>query len=208
MDPAMRRCDIGGMAEARFDRAYYERFYKDPRTRVYEASDVRKLAAFVLAYLDHLDLPVQRVLDLGCGLGYWRDALEDLRPRARYSGVEVSEYLCEEYGWEQGSVADYRGRGSYDLVVCQGVLQYLDDREADRALGNLARLCRGALYLETLTREDWAENCDRTVTDGAVHLRSVRWYRQRLGPHFVAAGGGLFVQKSTGVVLYELERGR
>lgn len=207
MDRAVHVRDSVPMAAAKFDRAYYDRFYRNPRTRVYEPADVERLCAFVLAYLEHLDLPVQRVLDLGCGLGYWRDALADVRPRARYVGVEISDYLCEEHGWEKGSVVDYRGRGTFDLVVCQGVLQYLSNADADRAIANLARLCRGALYLEVLTKEDWERNCDRSVTDGSMQLRSARWYRQRLEKRFVNAGGGVFVRDETGVVLYELERG-
>jgi SAM-dependent methyltransferase len=200
--------DIRAMRGAQFDAAYYDRFYRDPRTRVYEASDIRKLCAFVLSYITHLDIPVRRVVDLGCGLGYWQEALEELIPNAKYTGVEISEYLCEEYGWEHASVAEFRGRGAYDLVICQGVLQYLDDEEAARALENIARLCRGALYLETLTKEDWAENCDRSVTDGAVHLRPASFYREHLEPKFLSAGGGVFLQRETGVVLYELEKGR
>lgn len=207
VDPASHGGDIGGMPGTQFDRAYYDRFYRNPRTRVYEPAEVRKLCAFVVAYLEHLDVPIRRVLDLGCGLGYWRDALEELRPNADYTGVEVSDYLCDECGWERGSVVDYRGRGSYDLVVCQGVLQYLTNAEATEALDNLARLCRGALFLEVLTKEDWERNCDRSVTDGSVHLRTARWYRQRLREEFVNAGGGMFLARETGVVLYELERG-
>jgi len=201
-----RRGKVQRMSE-RFDRAYYDRFYRDPRTRVYDPAEVRRLCAFVLCYLDHLDVGVRRVLDLGCGLGYWRDALAELRPNVRYVGVELSGYLCEKYGWEQGSIVDYRGRGAFDLVVCQGVLQYLSAPEAEQAIANLARLCRGALYLEVLTKEDWERNCDRSLTDGAVHRRPASWYRRRLARDFVNGGGGVFVQRETGVVLYELEKG-
>jgi SAM-dependent methyltransferase len=193
---------------ARFDRAYYDRFYRDPRTRVTTRREVRRLGAFVLAYMDFLQLPVRRVLDAGCGLGYWRDVIAEHRPRARYVGIEISPVLCGELGWEQASVADYRGRGRFDLVVCQGVLQYLDDREAARAIDNLGRLCRGALYLEALTGEDWQQACDRSATDGRVHVRSADWYRRRLRKHFRACGGGLFVQREAPVVLYALEQGR
>ena len=191
----------------RFDRAYYDRFYRNARTRVYDPAEVRALCNYVLAYLDHLDVGVRRVLDLGCGLGYWRDALEELRPGLKYVGVEVSEYLCDQYGWERGSIVDYRGRGSFDLVICQGVLQYLTAEEAERAIANLGRLCRGALYLEVLTKEDWEQNCDRSLTDGDVHRRPARWYRQRLHPRFLNGGGGVFIRRETGVVLYELEKG-
>ena len=189
----------------RFDRAYYERYYRNPRTRVYAAEDVDRLCGFVTAYCQHLRLPLRRVLDLGCGLGYWRDALAKRAPKARYTGVEVSDYLCEHYGWRKGSVVDFEANGSFDLVICQGVLQYVSNADAVRAIDNLAGLCRGALYLEALTREDWHERVDRSRTDGDVHLRSVRWYRRHLSPHFVDAGGGVFVRRTAGVVMFELE---
>jgi O-methyltransferase involved in polyketide biosynthesis len=97
------------------------------------------------------------------------------------------------------------GRSTFDLVVCQGVLQYLDDRAAARALRNLGQWTRGALYLEALTRRDWRHVCDRQRTDGNVHLRSGAWYRRRLARTFTAAGGGVFLQNAAGASLFELE---
>ena len=148
---------------------------------------------------------MRRVLDAGCGLGYWRAVIAEHYPRARYTGIERSEYLCRELGWTHASVADYRGRGRFDLVICQGVLQYLDEREAAAAIENLARLCSGALYLEALTSEDWRDHCDRRCTDGAVHLRKDGWYRTRLSRHFRACGGGLFLHRDAAPVLFTLE---
>jgi hypothetical protein len=192
---------------ARFDAAYYARYYRDPRTRVSGEREAAHLADFLVGYLAHLHVPVRRVLELGPGVGHLRDALRARLPRARYTGVELSEYLCERHGYTHGSVESYRARTPFDLVLCQGVLQYLPDAAASRALANLARLTRGALYLEALTLEDWRHNVDRTRTDGAVHLRPVRWYRTRLGRHFTSAGGGLFLRRDAGAVLFELERG-
>src|SRR5262245_17857784 len=124
----------------RFDRSYYERFYKNPRTRVTSEREVQRLGRFVCSYLAHLGVPVQRVLDAGCGLGYWRAVVAEHYPRASYQGIEVSAYLCRELGWTQASVAEFRTRGRFDLVICQGVLQYLDSAEADAAIENLGRL--------------------------------------------------------------------
>lgn len=194
-------------APSRFDAAYYHRFYRDARTRVGDARSVRRLADFVCAYLRFLAIPVREVLDLGCGLGHWQRAVAAHYPRAKYVGVEASEYLCRRKGWRQGSVVDYDHGHRVDLVVCQGVLQYLDDRSARAAVANLARATHGALYLEALTREDWEQNCDRSATDGAVHLRPVSFYRRALRPHFVSCGGGVFVHKEAGVALFELEKG-
>ena len=206
MSPRARtRSPRAGKASG-FDAAYYARYYGDKATRVSGLSDTRKLARFVTGYVDYLGVPVRRVLDAGCGLGRWKLALAEHYPRARYTGLEWSEHLCARFGWDQGSISDYRGRGRYDLVVCQGVLQYLSDADAARAIDNLARLCRGVLYLEVLTAEDWRDACDRRATDGAVHRRPATFYRTRLARHFTALGGGLFVPKDSDVVLYALER--
>ena len=189
-----------------FDAAYYERFYLDPRTRVAGPLDVEVQARFLCAYLDYLGLGVRRILDLGCGLGRLRDPLREHFPGAGYTGVEVSEHLCAELGWTYGSAATFRSRRRFDLVVCQDVLQYLDDTEAERAIDNLARHCRGALFFGALTREDWEENCDQARTDGSGYLREGAWYRRRLAPAFTCAGGGLFVARRAGVVTFELDR--
>ena len=189
-----------------FDAAYYERFYLDPGTRVAEPADIERQARFLASYLEHLRIQVRWILDLGCGLGRLREPLLARFPRARYTGVEVSEHLCAELGWVRDSVVTFRSRRRFDLVICQDVLQYLDDAEADLALRNLARLCRGALWFGALTREDWEENCDQARTDGNGYVREGTWYRRRLAPAFVCAGGGVFVARRAGVVMFELDR--
>ena len=76
------------------------------------------------------------ILDAGCGIGLLRAPLLRAFPRAHYTGLEYSDYLCERYGWTQGSLANFRA-DPFDLVVCYDVLQYLDDRTAARAIANL-----------------------------------------------------------------------
>jgi SAM-dependent methyltransferase len=188
-----------------FDEAYYQRFYRDRRTRVADRKSCELLAGFVFSYLEYLSIPIEKVLDLGCGTGLWRREVRQRYPGALYVGVEKSEYACRKYGWEPGSVVDYDAKEDFDLVICQGVLQYLKEDEAETALDNLPRLAKTALYLEVLTAEDWERNCNRERTDGQVHLRSAAWYRKRLGRHFRNCGGGLFLAKGAQAVLYELE---
>lgn len=188
-----------------FDKAYYRRYYEDPKTRVASDDDSRRLARFLSGYLAYLQQPVRNVVDLGAGLGQMRPAIRAEFPRAKYVGVERSEYACKRYDLTQGSVVDFKARGRFDLVICKGVLQYLNRSEAERALENLAELCRGCLYLEALTQEDWDHAADQSVTDGEVYLRPARFYRSRLAREFRNAGGGLFVHERSPAVLYSLE---
>jgi SAM-dependent methyltransferase len=188
-----------------FDAEYYARYYRNRKTRVTEADETTRLARFIGHYAKFIGQPVRNVLDLGCGLGQLQKPLAREFPKARYVGVERSEYACERYGLQHGSVVDFKARTRFDLVICKGVMQYLDAAEAAAALKNLATLCRGVLYLEALTREDWAQACDQKRTDGAVYLRPAQFYRRHLRPAFQAGGGGIFIHRDSGAVLYALE---
>lgn len=189
-----------------FDSAYFRKYYFNAASRVTTAAEMRGRAQLVSAILRHARIPVRSILDAGCGIGLLRTPFAAALPRARYQGLEASEYLCARYPWIKGSVVDFAPRSSSDLVICYDVLQYLDDRGAARAIANLAKLSRAALYVSALTREDWRENCDRTRTDGAVHLRPGDWYRRRLRRHFSYLGFGVWVRKDVTAILWDLER--
>lgn len=195
------------MTSRRFDRAYYERYYRASSTQVASADDTARLARFVTGYLDYLGVEVRSILDVGAGIGLWRAPLRAAYPKARYVGLEYSEHVAEEHGWVRGSITSYRGAGA-DLVICQGVLQYVPDADLPKAIRRLAALTQGALYLEALTKKDWDENVDQERTDGAVHLRSGARYRKLLaGAGFRSCGGGVWLPRSSNVVLFELEEG-
>ena len=190
-----------------FDAGFYRRYYLDPATRVASRADALRLGRFVCGYVGYLGFTVKRVLDAGCGLGHLRAPVREFFPRARYVGLETSEYLCRRLGWLHENIADYAPKEPFDLVICHDVLQYLDDdREAARALGNLGRLSRGALYFSVLTAEDWRRNADRSRTDSGVRLRPAAWYKNRLLRHFRPVGGGLLVRCGFEPLLWELER--
>jgi SAM-dependent methyltransferase len=190
----------------RFDAGFYRRYYLDPRTRVVTRSEMARRAELIAAFVRHGEFRVRSILDLGCGLGLMRDALLRQFPRARYTGVEASPYLCERYGWEQGSAATYSVRKPFDLVVCYDVLQYLTSREAAAAVRNLGLLCAGVLHFGALTREDWDLYCDQRNTDRDVHIRPANWYRRRLAPAFINAGSGMFVRRGAPIHLWELDQ--
>ena len=190
---------------ARFDRGYYQKYYLDSKTAAVSSAEMRARALLIAAYCDHIGLPVKRILDAGCGIGLLRAPLLKALPRAKYTGLEVSEYMCEQFGWVHGTIADYRPRAPFDLVVCYDVMQYLDDREATRALANFARLCRGVLFFSALTTYDWKHNADRSRTDPDVHYRSGEWYRERLRKRFRHIGAGFWIRRGAPLVAWELE---
>jgi 2-polyprenyl-3-methyl-5-hydroxy-6-metoxy-1,4-benzoquinol methylase len=189
-----------------FDHAYFRKYYFDASTRVTTAADMRSRAQLIAAVLRHASIPVRSILDAGCGIGLLRKPFAEAMPRARYAGLEASDYLCSRYQWTKGSVVDFAPRGASDLVVCYDVLQYLDDRDAARAVANLAKLTRAAIYVSALTREDWRANCDRTRTDRSVHLRPGDWYRRRLRRRFNYLGFGVWLRKDVTAILWDLER--
>jgi 2-polyprenyl-3-methyl-5-hydroxy-6-metoxy-1,4-benzoquinol methylase len=178
----------------------------NPATRVVTPGEMRMRARLIAAILAQAGIPVRSILDAGCGLGLLRKPFAELLPRARYTGLEASGYLCARYGWTLGSVIDYSPRKPSDLTVCYDVLQYLDDREAARAIANLKQLTRAALYVSALTRQDWRDNCDRTRTDRDVHLRPGDWYRTRLKRHFRYLGFGVWLRKGVTPLLWDMER--
>jgi SAM-dependent methyltransferase len=188
----------------RFDRDYYRRFYLDPRTAVISRAEMRERAGLIAAYARHIGLPVRSILDAGCGIGLLRAPLQRAFPRAAWTGLEYSQYLCKRYGWTQGSLATFRAE-PFDLVVCYDVLQYLDDRTAARAIASLGRLTRGLLYISALTVRDWRENCDRTRTDPDVHLREAAWYGQRLRRWFRPSGVGFWIRRGAPLTAWEME---
>ena len=196
------RAKKSARAPDRFDASYYKKWYGDDEE---DRADIAERAVrFVLSYLDHMDSSVDTVLDLGCGVGLWKDALAKQAKGVRYTGVEYSAYLCQKYGWHHASAADYSSRKRFDLVVCQGVLQYLNDAECERAIANLAKLARRFMYLEVLTSGDAAHVCDPQGTDFEVHVRDARWYANRLKAHFVNLGGGLYAKPSMREHYFEL----
>ena len=193
---------VPGMA---FDRAYYQRFYHDPRTAVTSRAEMGARARLIAAAVDYIGLPVRRILDAGCGVGLMRAPLLKAWPRARYTGVETSEYLCRRYGWLHGQLETLQLRERFDLVICYDVLQYLSAAQARAAIANVARVCRGALYFGALTLEDWHDNCDQSRTDRIARLRSDRWYRRELDREFRFFGGGLWLRCGAPLTLWSLD---
>lgn len=172
----------------------------------------RRAVADLATAVHHLcawwGIRVRSVLDVGAGPGYWRDWYRETHPGVRVVSVDVSEYACERYGHERRDITEWSPSRPFDLVICHGVLHYLDATAATRAIENLADATRHALYLEAPTTDDLRHVVDRDATDLEVHARSGQWYRSRLSPYFVQAGAGLWLSNESPTALYELERSR
>jgi trans-aconitate methyltransferase len=190
-------------SDARFDAEYYRRFYG--RKPVHDRRRIGLLAEGVLSLAAWWQVPVRSVLDVGAGKGYWRAWLADERPTIRYHGIDVSAYACRRYGHEQADLGTWKPSRTYDLVVCQSVLQYLDDGAATSAIDALGEACRGLLWLEVPTAADRIGAIDHQATDLDVHWRTADWYRKRLSRHFAQIGGGLWRAKRSPAVFFELE---
>jgi 2-polyprenyl-3-methyl-5-hydroxy-6-metoxy-1,4-benzoquinol methylase len=188
-----------------FDEAYYARYYENPRTRIYSADDHSALAEYVFAFARWNQLPVDQVLDIGAGIGLWKQWILKHSPKSKYQGTEVSAAMCERHGYKQCSIASWRDRKRYDLIICQGVLQYINDEDLPLAIANIAAMARGLVYFEALTRKDYADRADQEKTDGNVFLRSGQTYRSLFGKHFVAVGAGLHWPKTLELPFWELD---
>jgi SAM-dependent methyltransferase len=146
----------------RYDRAYFDRWYRDPQRRVHGRADVERKARLVLGVAEQLlGRPVRSVLDVGCGEGRWQPVLQRLRPGSRYAGVDSSEYAVRRYGRRRnlrlggfGGLGDLGLEGPYDVIVCADVLHYVPDDELRRGVPALASLLGGVAYLEAFTAED------------------------------------------------------
>ena len=99
-----------------FSAAYFRKFYLNAATRVVTAAEMRSRAALIASALRQCQIPVRRILDAGCGIGLLRKPFKEFLPRARYVGLEASEYLCGRFGWIFGSIVDFAPRKPFDLV--------------------------------------------------------------------------------------------
>jgi hypothetical protein len=188
-----------------FDEAYFRRFYDaDP---VHDGELVAALASAVVGFCTWWGVTVASVLDVGAGPGLWRDWFDANRPDVRYHGIDASPYACARWGHELADIAGWTPPEAYDVVVCQGVLQYLDDAGASAAIANLARATAAVLYLEVPTASDLEQTIDHDASDLDVHWRTGDWYRRRLAPRFVAVGAGLWARRTARLRFYELETG-
>lgn len=171
-------------ATREYDQRYFDKWYRNPRYRVKTPPELARQAAFVVSAAEHIvGRAIQTVLDVGCGEGNWLAPLRRLRPRIQYTGVDSSEYVVSRFGASRNirlgtidSLDRMRLRKEYDLILCVGVLNYLDPAQLRTGLAHLYELANGVVYLELFTSADRGVFGDTRGT----RLRSPSWYRARI----------------------------
>ena len=144
----------------RYDRAYFDRWYRD--RQIGSASDLARTVALAVAMTEQLlARPLRSVLDVGAGEGRWQPLLHRLRPRARYAGVDSSEWAVGRWARRRnlrlGSIdtLDQLGLdGPFDLVVVSDVLHYLPTPILRRGVQQLVPLLGGVAFMPTFTAHD------------------------------------------------------
>jgi SAM-dependent methyltransferase len=164
-----------------YDRAYFERWYRDPRHRVATRDSLQRKVRMAIALTEFLlGRRLRSVLDVGCGEAPWFPVLKRLRPDARYIGVDASDYVLERYGASRnirrgslGELGTMKLPRGIDLIVCADVLQYVGTAEIERGLRAIRHLLGGVAYIESFVIDDAMEG-DRA----GWHERTADEYRR------------------------------
>jgi SAM-dependent methyltransferase len=192
-----------------YDEAYFDKWYRDPRTRVHTPDAVRRKVRMVAGVAEYfLGRPLRSVLDIGAGEGTWGAQLRRMRPGIRYLGIDPSEYVVARYGRRRnirlGSFEQLAslslGRG-FDLVVCADMLQYVSNAALKQGLRHIADLMDGVAFLESYTTGD-----DMEGDLEGWHPRSKAQYRRIFADAgLVACGINCYLSRDVAANAVELE---
>jgi SAM-dependent methyltransferase len=170
-------------------------------------AELEREVDFVLRATEYiLGRPVHSVLDVGCGEGNWHPLLMTRRPRLRYTGVDPSEYAVRRWGKRRnihlGSVDNLGVDGGFDLVLCCGVLNYLDPPVLTSGLRHIAQHVDGVAYLDMYTAGD-----EVTGDTRGAKRRSASWYRDLIRQAgLTPCGMHLYASRTTADQLVSLEK--
>jgi SAM-dependent methyltransferase len=195
--------------QKRYDREYFDKWYRDPRHAVSSRQVLARKVALAVAVAEYyLCRPLRDVLDVGCGEGVWRKPLLALRPDVDYLGLDSSEYAVARYGRSRnirlatfGQLGELRFERTFDLIVCSDVIHYVASAELRRGLRGIAEMLDGVAFLELFTSVD--------APDGDKHgflARTPQWYRGVFAEAgLIACGSHCYVGPRLGGGLSALE---
>ncbi|HEV2539241.1 MAG TPA: methyltransferase [Frateuria sp.] len=186
-----------------YDRAYFDKWYRDPRHAVASPAELKRKVALAVAQAEYyLGRPLRNVLDVGCGEAPWRAPLRALRPGVAYRGLDASPYVVARYGRSRniglarfGQLEHLRFDTRFDLIVCTDVLHYLKPAEIRAGLVGIGEMLEGVAFLEAFTsHDDVVGDCE------GFFSRPPSWYLRRF------AQAGLLPCGSHGYLGPRLER--
>lgn len=195
----------------RFDRSYFDKWYRSSTHKIGTRADLARQVHLAVSAAEYmLTRPIRSVLDVGAGEGRWQPLVRELRPSAKYVGVDPSEYAIKRFGKRRnlylGTIDDLETLfpdQTFDLVVCCSVLNYLPREQFIHALHQLAQRTHGVAFLEIFSKEDEVEgDTNEWYTETAAENRRLL---KRAG--FIPCGMHCYITKQSEIVTAALELG-
>jgi len=191
-----------------YDKAYFDRWYRNPLHRVSTPASVARKARLVVAVAEYyLGRRVRTALDVGCGEGQWQPALKRLG--IRYTGIDPSPYAIRRFGRRRRLVLGSFGNlprlaSSYDLLICCDALYYVPDDELIIGLEILAQRLAGIAFLEAYPAD---VRLDGDIS-GMVPRTAAFYRRVFRNAGLVSCGSHCYAGPALQDRVTELERGR
>ena len=143
-----------GPREQQYDAAYYAHYFSGGDRVAYERNE-QWLGFFgTVAARIAADMAPASALDVGCAHGFLVEALRDRSVDAK--GFDISDFAISQvredvrpHCWV-GSALDPIP-GHYDLVTCIEVLEHLEEKDADLAVGNICAVTDDVIFTSTPT---------------------------------------------------------
>ncbi len=104
--------------------------------------------------VQQLQLPAapKKILEIGCGIGFWTNIITQLYPNATYTGVDISHHaianLQQQYAQQVNisfqlldiTTANALLQNEYDVVICMEVLLHITDTNGwQQAVANICK---------------------------------------------------------------------
>lgn len=154
------------------------------------------------------------VLDIGCGVGRWGDAIIPKLETGKYVGVDYtqefieiarnhfhdqnSKFICAPFQTLKISLEEEKELKQYDVILINGLLMYINDEDIDCCLRQIDDILRknGFIYIkesvgikERLTLADFYS--DELNTNYNVIYRSLYEYTEIISKYFAGRGYAL-----------------
>ena len=129
-------------------------------------------------------LKPKRILDVGCGLGYWMYAFREVwHGVPEIFGCDISSYAIKEANFNLkanicsvGSIKKIPHCKDFaDLVICFDVLEHILEKDIDKAIKELRRVSSKQVLCSICFKGD--ENVDKDETH--VNIKSREWWTDK-----------------------------